>query len=210
MPDDGSGDAQVRPQTSDDFSGGVLNPQWEWNHNPDDAHWSLTARPGWLRLIPMHADDLPGARDTLTQTMQDDSFEFTVRVDLSAMKDGARAGLAMFEKDASGLEIVETGGESRLSYFHLPDLDQGSIGTAIPRKVLQLRVDVAADIARYSYSLDEGGTFVPVGSVTNIHSSWWKGTRPALFAYTTSGEGQDAGAVDFDWVHYQPVGVNPW
>ena len=26
-----------RPQTSDDFNGATLGPQWEWNHNPDDA-----------------------------------------------------------------------------------------------------------------------------------------------------------------------------
>ncbi|MEJ0098989.1 MAG: hypothetical protein WDO12_04300 [Pseudomonadota bacterium] len=29
--------------------------QWEWNHNPLDAAWSLTARPGWLRLRALPA-----------------------------------------------------------------------------------------------------------------------------------------------------------
>ncbi|MGA8109554.1 MAG: family 43 glycosylhydrolase, partial [Acidobacteriaceae bacterium] len=209
MPDDGSGSVQVRPQTSDDFSSAVLNPQWEWNHNPDDPHWSLTARPGYLRLIPMHADDLLGARDTLTQTMQDDSFEFTVRADLSAMKEGVHAGLAMFEKDASGLEIVDSGGERRLSYFHLGDgLPSQNSGTPIPGNLLQLRIDVEGDTARYSYSLDDGASFVSLGRPTKIRESWWKGTRPALFAYTT--RDADPGAIDFDWAHYQPEGVNPW
>lgn len=216
IPDDAAGSSLLRPQTSDDFSGSVLSPQWEWNHNPDDAHWSLTERPGWLRLIPMHADGLLGARNTLTQTMQDDSFEFTVRVDLSGMKNGAHAGLAMFEKNASGLETVESNGERRLSYFHLPDLPMGGAGTAIPGNTLQLRVDVQCDTARYFYSLDDGATFLPLGAATKIHESWWKGTRPALFAYTTrgtreeTGRAPDAGEVDFDWTHYQPEGVNPW
>jgi len=205
MPDDAGGRSLARPQTSDEFSSGVLSPQWEWNHNPDGAHWSLTARPGFLRLIPMQADNLLDARDTLTQTMQDDSFEFTVRMDLAGMKAGDHAGLAMFEKDASGLEVVQTGGERRLSYFHLPEQ---SDGTAIAENVLQLRVRVEGDAARYFYSVDDGRTFLPLGSSTPIHGSWWKGPRPAMFAYTSSAT--DPGVVDFDWAHYDPLGANPW
>jgi len=32
--------------------------------------------------------------------------------------------------------------------------------------------------------------------------------RPALFAYITTTA--DPGVVDFDWVHYQALGRNPW
>ena len=57
----------------------------------------------------MQADGLLSARNTLTQCMQDNAFEFTVRIDLTRMKAGVHAGLAMFEKSASGLEIVQNG-----------------------------------------------------------------------------------------------------
>ena len=50
--------------------------------------------------------------------------------------------------------------------------------------------------------------FKELGAPTPIHFSWWKGSRPALFAYTT--QSTQPGAVDFDWVHYQPLGPNPW
>ena len=53
------------PQTSDDFSGSeqywtgqhqrTLSPQWQWNHNPADDAWSLTARKGWLTLRALKA-----------------------------------------------------------------------------------------------------------------------------------------------------------
>jgi hypothetical protein len=69
-------------------------------------------------------------------------------------------------------------------------------------------VDVNGDEARYFYSLDDGATFEPLGAATQIHFSWWKGSRPALFAYTTAAG--NAGAVDFDWAHYQPLAPNPW
>jgi len=194
-----------RPQTSDEFSGSTLGPQWEWNHNPDDARWSLTARPGYLRLIPTEAQGLLTARNTLTQSMQDNSFEFTVRMDLTGMRAGDHTGLAMFEKAASGLEIVQTGSKRQLSYFHLPD---GVRGPIIKQKILQLRVRVEGDKARYFYSLDEGASFEPLGTTTEITSSWWKGPRPSLFAYTDATT--DPGFVDIDWVHYRAIGSDPW
>jgi beta-xylosidase len=36
---------------SDEFaSGSRPGVMWQWNHNPDTNFWSLTARPGFLRL----------------------------------------------------------------------------------------------------------------------------------------------------------------
>jgi beta-xylosidase len=203
-----------RPQTSDDFNGEKLGPQWEWNHNPDDAHWSLTARPGYLRLIPMQADSLLDARNTLTQCMQDNAFEFTARVDLTGIKPGVHAGVAMFDNSATGLEIERDGRERRLNFFHLQDHTAGPV---FSQAVVELRVHVEGDRASYSYSLDDGKTFHELGTDTEIRFSWWKGSRPALFAYTTQAAnpssesgGVDTGAVDFDWVHYRPLGTNPW
>jgi len=193
------------PQTSDEFSEATLGPQWEWNHNPDDAHWSLSARPGYLRLLPLQADNLLTARDTLTQCMQDNAFDFTVRLDVSAMKNGVHAGLAMFEVSASGLEVVQTGSERQLRFFHLPD---SAAGPMLTQPLVQLRVHVEGDQARYSYSFDDGKSFQPLGDATPIHFSWWKGSRPALFAYAT--QPASGGNIDFDWAHYEPLGANPW
>jgi beta-xylosidase len=197
--------SQQRPQTSDEFNQARLGPQWEWNHNPDNAHWSLNARPGFLRLIPGPAEGLLSARNTLTECMQDNAFEFTVRLDLAKMKSGVHAGLAMFEESASGLELVQTGSERRLDFFRLPDRTAGPV---IAQSILELRVRVDGDQARYSYSLDDGESFHQLGDAAQIHFSWWKGSRPALFAFTT--QAGDPGAIDFDWVHYQPIGENPW
>ena len=73
---------------------------------------------------------------------------------------------------------------------------------------VQLRVRVEDEQARYFYSLDDGQSFAPLGKATPIRFSWWKGSRPALFAYT--GDAAHPGAVDIDWVRYQPLGENPW
>jgi beta-xylosidase len=200
IPDAEKDVSSERPQTSDEFSSGSLGPQWEWNHNPDDKNWSLTARPGYLRLIPTSANDLQSARNTLTQCMQDDSFQFTTRVDLSAMENGVHAGLAMFDKMAGGLEIVQQGGERKIFFFHMQDR---TAGPALSQRVVQLRVRVEGDQARYFFSTNNGQSFQPLGGTTQIQFSWWKGSRPSLFAYTTADVA--GAAVDFDWVRYEPL-----
>ena len=49
----------------DNFKGGRLNPLWQWNHVPNDSKWSLTEKPGVLRLHSLPADDLFTARNTI-------------------------------------------------------------------------------------------------------------------------------------------------
>ncbi len=197
IPDHPGAASKQRPQTSDEFTTRTLGPQWEWNHNPDDAHWSLTERPGFLRLKPMLATDLFHARNTLTQMMQDENFELTAKLDLSHMQDGTHTGLAMFESGASALEITQQQGKRTLSFWQAKG--ENSEGTPVGGSV-QLRVLVGGDTATYSYSLDEGKSFTQLGPKTAIHFSWWKGSRPALFAFSTASS--PAGSVDIDWVRY--------
>jgi beta-xylosidase len=101
-----------------------------------------------------------------------------------------------------------------LNFFHL---QEHTAGPNFSQKNVELRVRVDGDRASYSYSLDDGKTFHELGADTEIRFSWWKGSRPALFAYTTQAAtpaseagGAVTGAVDFDWVHYRPLGPNPW
>src|SRR5512135_426613 len=49
----------------DNFDSGKLNPHWQWNHVPDDAKWSLTERPGVLRLHSLMASNFWAARNSL-------------------------------------------------------------------------------------------------------------------------------------------------
>jgi beta-xylosidase len=196
-------DSEQRPQTSDEFGEARLGAQWEWNHNPVDAGWSLTERRGFLRLKPGYAADIFSARNTLTEMMQDEAFEYTARVDVSGMKDGGHAGVAMFEQAASGVEVVQVGGVRTLGFFHG---GEKAAGAPLAGGVVLLRVRVDGDSASYFYSMDEGKNFQAIGAAVGLKFSWWKGSRPALFSYTTEKDG-DAGHVDFDWARYVPAEV---
>ncbi len=202
VPDVGGHFPAVHPQTSDEFTGSVLGPQWEWNHNPDDSHWSLSERPGFLRLKAAHAPDLVSARDTLTQMLQGRTAQVTARMAVEAMEDGQRAGLAMFGWLPSWIGVVQSHGARRLT-FAAAGVE--TMGEALPptTQFVLLRMQVADETAQYSYSLDGGTTFRPLGSRARMLFSWWKAARPALFTYNTAAQG---GIADFDWVHVQTRG----
>jgi beta-xylosidase len=73
---------------------------WQWNHNPDNAHWSLSDRPGFLRLTTGRVDeDLLRARNTLTQRTFGPESSASIAVDIGNMKDGDVAGLALLQRD---------------------------------------------------------------------------------------------------------------
>ncbi len=190
-----------KPQTSDDFDAKTLSPMWEWNHNPVNERWSLTDRPGFLRLHMAYAADLLHARNTITECLQDEAAEITVRLDLEHLAPGDRTGLSIFDVSKSYVAVVE-GDTSRKLVFSMKDAD--TAGPEVTARFVQLRGLVKGDVARYSYSVDDGATFHPIGSEVKLAFGWWKGARPAVFAFNTDANAKTNGLVDIDWVHYRP------
>lgn len=95
---------------SDDFSGEKLGLHWQWNHNPIAEGWSLTERPGFLRLKPQRiVDNLYLAPNTLTQRMEGPTCSGAVCMDLSKMKDGDCAGICAFNGDSGVLTVKKNG-----------------------------------------------------------------------------------------------------
>ena len=72
-------------ERSDDFSGKTLKPVWQWNHVPVDGQWSLTERPGFLRLHAQPAKSFWFARNTVTQRSVGPMSTPTATLDLSGL-----------------------------------------------------------------------------------------------------------------------------
>lgn len=197
MPDTGSLPTNDRLQDSDEFSSAQLGLQWSWNHNPLDSAWSLTRRPGWLRLEAQHADHLVTARNTLTQILEGPRPAYTTRLDVGGMADGQRAGLTLFGVRPSWIGVVREGGRNRIV---LASEGVETAGPDLTGRTVELRADVSeGQSVRYFYSLD-GGTFIPFGDpIWLARFSWWKGSRPALFSFTRGA----SGTADFDWFHVE-------
>src|SRR3954463_7838723 len=104
--------------SSDEFSRNKNQPplplQWQWNHNPENSLWSLTKRKDYLRLTTGRIDtSFFLARNTLTQRTIGPVCTGITSIDVSNMKDGDFAGLALLQKNY-GLVGVRVEGENKL------------------------------------------------------------------------------------------------
>ncbi|ATY30813.1 glycoside hydrolase family 43 protein [Sphingomonas psychrotolerans] len=183
-----------RLQDSDEFAGRTLGLQWSWNHNPVDSAWSLARRPGWLRLTAMPADHLVTARNTLTQILQGPRTRVTTRLDIGHMAEGQRAGLTLFGVRPSWIGVVRSAGINRIA---VAAEGEETAGPRLAGATVVLAAEVSEGQAvRYSYSLDNGRNFAPLGPPLWLaRFSWWKGSRPGVFTFTRG----SAGLVDIDW-----------
>ena len=189
-----------RPQTSDEFSEARLPPQWEWNHQPRAEKWSLTERPGWLRLHgfrPLQPGDLRKAGNTLTQrSFRTTGNEVVVKFDLRGMADGQRAGLCHFAKDVSALGVFQSGAIRTIQYEHGGKLKSGP---EVKGTSLWVKSRWGLDgRSQYSFSLD-GRSFTEFGETYQLSWGNYRGDRIGLYSYN---EREDAGYVDIDYFHY--------
>lgn len=170
----------VTLQVDDDFSD-ILGLQWQWNHNPDDAHWSLAERKGWLTLRALPADSLKACRNMLTQKVVGYQSESTT---LLTAKGDCYAGIFCSGKQFRGVGVcpqgifVEVNGERQIAV-------KGSFS----QLYLRVKDDCQSNSHQFFYSLD-GVSFIPVGDVFSMRSGYWKGIRVGLFCYGKDGKAQ--------------------
>ena len=207
---------------SDEFSHGRKDILWEWNHNPVDSMWSLTERPGWLRLKAIgDTENVFLARNTISQRMEGPECEGVVKLDISGMKPGDCAGFAAWngdsgllaiERDADGWRLVaretsvEIGGPDH-AVTGVTATDTESV--AVPGREIWLRIRAdfrpGSDMAEFAYSLD-GDRWTAIGTPFRMrfdYRRFFMGTRFALFNYSTASDG---GFVDIDFFRYYRYG----
>ncbi|MBZ0255013.1 glycoside hydrolase 43 family protein, partial [bacterium] len=92
----------------DNFDSGSLNHEWQWNHVPDDGKWSLTEKPGALRLHSLPAENFFTARNSLCQRPPGPESIMTVELDASGMVAGDAAGLALLSSPYAWIGVVKS------------------------------------------------------------------------------------------------------
>ena len=205
---------------SDEFSSSKLGLHWQWNHNPIDKAWSLTERPGFLRLKTNRVvPNLYLAPNTLTQRMEGPTCSGFVCLDLSKMKDGDRAGLTAFNGDSGVLTVKKNGKKLTLemSEQKVSLTDREKAVTNVDEKVIEtidlkqpkvwLRIDgdfqpKHGDAANFFYSLD-GEQWTQIGTknyrMSFDYRRFFMGSKFAIFNYATKKAG---GYVDVDFFRY--------
>lgn len=185
---------------SDDFDSGRLGLNWQWNHNPDNALWSLSERKGFLRLkTGKVVGSLFEARNTLTQRTEGPRCSGVASFDVSHMKDGDRAGLSAFSAEAGVLAVVREDGKT---YITMSDRGEEKARKPLEagRVYLRMDCDFTTDDALFYYSTD-GKEWMPLGGKFHMvyTLAHFMGYRFALFNYATKEAG---GYVDVDFFRY--------
>jgi beta-xylosidase len=199
--------------TNDNFRSYPLGQQWQWNHNADDGAWSLFERPGWLRLKTSGtASKLPQARNMLTQRIfafhgkESTASKGTVRLDVSQLQEGDRAGICILQDPYAMLAVEVKDGKRRLVWQQDIVRDAGSFTPAERTQAVQIdsvvylraTITKSTDKTQFYYSLDNK-TYTKIGSETKMsfNLTVFVGARFGLFCYATQ-EGSE-GYADFDW-----------
>jgi beta-xylosidase len=201
------------PFTIDTFDGTALGPEWEWNHNPDGSRWSLDG--GLVLKTATVTNDLYQARNTLTHRIRGPSSTGTIVLEYGGMKDGDRAGLALFRDSSAWVGVRRDGGTTRVSMVNGLTMDKrwnttstGSEAASAAVSGSKIWLRATADIhpgaprkAQFSYSTD-GTTFIPLGPQATLGNSWeyFIGYRFGLFNYATQSLGGSVTVKSFELV----------
>jgi len=212
-----------------DENGAVrLKKQWQWNHSPSNEYWSVTEKPGTLRL---HSGKLSGnlvhATNTLTQRTIGPKCAAEVTLCGSELKEGDFAGLCTLQGDYGFIGITRKNGKLRLLMAERKDIGQyvgmGTVDGEPAHTMAEVPMtgdtvtfravcdfQTGRDLARFYYSEEEeveGETrrFFKLG---DNHMLYFKldhfvGCRFGLFLFSTKETG---GVAEFSKFRYFPEG----
>jgi beta-xylosidase len=202
---------------NDDFSrrnsDAALPLVWQWNHNPANQLWSLTQRPGYLRLQTGRIDtSILLARNTLTQRTFGPLSSGITAIDVTHMKEGDIAGLILLQRRFGWVGVKVKAGQPAVVMTNTTNgtpVEQASV--PFTGKTVYLRADCdfnnRTDEAYFYYSLD-GKLWHPIGSSLQMVYTLphFIGYRFGLFNYATKEIG---GYADFDFFHISDQIIKP-
>lgn len=189
--------------TSDEFNSASMKLEWQWNHNPDNAKWSLSERPGYYRITTGRLDaQVVNAKNTLTQRSFGPRCSGRVSLDVSGLKDGDVAGLVALQGKYGYVGVKRSGTTNTIVMVNAVTTSPVEVATApLSGSKVFLRIDMdftnRTDKATFFYGTDTTN-WKPLGNTLQMsyELTHFTGYRFGLFAYSTKSAG---GTADFDW-----------
>jgi len=170
-PDGSDGSALVY---RDDFDSTTLEAGWAFA-GADPTRWSLTARSGYLRVLPEPLAENPDeTQDSLMLREQSGDFILVTLMEFETLEDRQVAGLVIEGDDGRQVTLVLTSASAALGTFRGlfmaadrgPDVPEGRANEPFDDEAVHLRLERRGDSYTGSFSTD-GVTFTPVGTLSN-------------------------------------------
>lgn len=216
MPVEGA--PQYRIATSDTFSGDRLGLQWQWQANPDDRNYSMTANPDALRLYcrsnAYRENLLWYAPNALTQIPQAKALEMTAKVCLHAEQDGDAATIGMIGQEYGYLALVKTKAgyelrcmEGKVLEKEFEGLAKESCLSSVSLKQKETKEScsiylklVLKDNKRYELGYSEDGIhFIMMEKQMPLQRATWTGAKLCIWSCNLDNRESD-GYADYEWV----------
>lgn len=197
----------MAPQTSDDFEATRLGLQWQWHGNPQFDWYSLTHRPGALRLFARAtdgADNLWSVPNLLLQKFPAPSFTATTEVRCRLQERAGHGGLLVMgseyaylgvRRTANGAELVH--GRNTAPADGNPDTEAERVPLQRPSVRLRATVEDGGRI-QFSYATADSD-FEPIGGPFQAQQGHWIGAKIGLFAVQSAGSSVEDGHCEFDY-----------
>jgi len=153
----------------DGFETPVLGPLWSWVRE-DPTHWSLTDRPGWMRITTQAGSLVGDANDEknlLLMPAPPGNFYLTVRLEFTPTANFHQAGLIIYQDDDNyvRLGLGHVYGEQYVEMTSEVNASGEVTGVLETATHLELQLQKRDDIYEGYYSLD-GEHWIPVGRYT--------------------------------------------
>lgn len=178
---------------------------WQWNHNPDNQLWSINGRKGYLRLTTGRIDkDFLMAKNTLTQRTIGPECAGSTVIDVTHMKEGDFAGLALLQRKYGLVGVKYENGTKSIVMTNAQsgeEIEEERVSFDQKKVYLKAECDFhnMKDTAYFYYSLDRK-TWTRIGPQLKMEYTLphFMGYRFGLFNYASQNPG---GFVDFDYFH---------
>lgn len=185
----------AEPDTTDDFNAPTLGLQWQWQGNWRPEWYSLTAKPGFLRLysqkLPAGGSTVYHAPHIIGQKLPAPEFAATAKLELYPQEAGETAGLIVFghsyayvaiESASEGSRLIHVEGRGSKTDGSSTEEVLESVALAEGTAAVHIRAECRLEAEfRFQYSLD-GTDFRPIGKAFTALPGGWVGAKLGLFA----------------------------
>ena len=196
------------PASDDDFSQPTLGLQWNWRFNPKMDRWSLTERPGVLRLkacVPLptkNKESLNKLPNVIGQRLMGQHGNvMTAKFDFSGMANGQEGGLHISAGDNNIIGVKKDEAGKMHLFFKSNAAPRKGVavipGADLNQAEVWLQARVEKGLATFFYSMD-GKKFTQLGGEVRLLLSGFTPNMVGFYSMNT----EEKGHLDVDWFKY--------
>jgi alpha-N-arabinofuranosidase len=193
----------------DDFNSAKLGLQWNFLRNPYEADWSLTQKPGYLRLngskVSIKEKDSPAF---VGRRQPDFNMVASTQLRFTPVAENEEAGLVVRGNDANHFSLVITQREGKrvvLFRKYLHDKVESEEYKEISKGDVELKIS-ATELEYTFCALSKGKKVLLLGTAAtkDISNEKIGGFIGAYLGMYASGNGKaNTNSADFDWFNYE-------